>query len=157
MDRKIKGYTILEILVVISLMIILSYIGVKEFLVYVAKIRLNSAVDQLLGDLNWIKTKSMISEKPWGFCIENENSYVLFKDNDSDGNCDENEIERRINLSNQYPGVKIHASTYMCENNHFLIYNRSGRVYSLWGNIILINQYNEIKTITISEFGINVS
>ncbi len=95
MDRKIKsrqlGINLVEIVILLAIIFILLYVLKDEYLNYLAKARLREALNQLLSDLNYIKTQAQITGAPWGIrACANTSRYKIFIDHD--GNCRDSNI-----------------------------------------------------------------
>lgn len=89
MDRKVKGYTIMEILVVIAILSILAgfaFVGLRNM---VLNQRLKASADNLISVLNTARMYSMTGRnvrndvqggRPWGVAFIDNRTYVLFED-----------------------------------------------------------------------------
>ncbi|MDM7202653.1 MAG: type II secretion system protein [Thermodesulfobacteriaceae bacterium] len=87
MDRKVRGYTLIEILFVIVLMSILMYIFIKEILVIKNREDLKGTAETLAGNLNFVKSQSIVSSFPNGFWYKDQTKEVIFfADKNRDGN-----------------------------------------------------------------------
>lgn len=117
MARKIKllGYTIFEILIVITIIGILSAIVLREVLSYIAEARLREAVNQFVSDLEYTKNMAQITDVPWGVraCL-NTGIYKIFIDHD--GNCRDAE-DNCISVSNDSVSVCINAFNTYCSSS----------------------------------------
>ncbi|HHW20914.1 pilus assembly FimT family protein [Thermodesulfovibrio thiophilus] len=83
MDRKVAGFSILELLITIAILSILMYVGVSEYTKYKAGRELMRQTNMLADELGWIKSQS-IAKQPHGIVV-NVNNYTIFIDNN--GNC----------------------------------------------------------------------
>lgn len=101
MDRKIKGYSALEILMVLAIIGIIGVIFVQEFRNYVANERLKEGLNQLLSELERVKNRAVISAVPWGIrgCI-GTNKYKVFMD--YDGDCRDSNSTCDVTISRKY-------------------------------------------------------
>ncbi len=80
-----RGYTLLELLVVIALGAILIGIVINEIRGYISYSRLKEAENQILSDLNFIKNQALITGLPWGIrACGGTNRYKIFVDFDGD-------------------------------------------------------------------------
>ena len=79
MDRKVKGITIMEVLVVMAIIAILASASIFGLQNLVQRERLYSAMTQVANDLKEVQFKSMSSNMVWGvrFCA-NQNQYKIF-------------------------------------------------------------------------------
>jgi type IV fimbrial biogenesis protein FimT len=79
MDRKVKGITIMEVLVVMAIIAILASASIFGLRNLVQRERLYSAMTQVANDLKEVQFRSMSSNMIWGvrFCA-NQNQYKIF-------------------------------------------------------------------------------
>jgi len=79
MDRKVKGITIMEVLVVMAIIAILASVSIFSLRNLVQRERLYSAMTQVANDLKEVQFRSMSSNMIWGvrFCA-NQNQYKIF-------------------------------------------------------------------------------
>jgi type IV fimbrial biogenesis protein FimT len=79
MDRKVKGITIMELLVVMAIIAILASASIFGLRNLVQRERLYSAMTQVANDLKEVQFRSMSSNSVWGvrFCA-NQNQYKIF-------------------------------------------------------------------------------
>lgn len=131
MDRKVRGYTLIEILFVIVLMSILMYIFIKEILVIKNREDLKGTAETLAGNLNFVKSQSIVSSFPNGFCYKDQTKeFIFFADKNRDGNYTSS--DDKIIIS-QKLGSNIAVS--ITNNNSLLcpkaiIFDRRGEIIS---------------------------
>ncbi len=79
MDRKVRGITIMEVLVVMAIIAILASASIFSLRNLVQRERLYSAMTQVANDLKEVQFRSMSSNMIWGvrFC-ENQSQYKIF-------------------------------------------------------------------------------
>lgn len=79
MDRKVKGITIMEVLVVMAIIVILASASILGLRNLVQRERLYSAMTQVANDLKEVQFRSMSSNMVWGvrFC-RNVSQYKIF-------------------------------------------------------------------------------
>ncbi|MFZ8859394.1 MAG: pilus assembly FimT family protein [Thermocrinis sp.] len=79
MDRKVKGITIMEVLVVMAIIVILASASILGLRNLVQRERLYSAMTQVANDLKEVQFRSMSSNSLWGvrFC-RNVSQYKIF-------------------------------------------------------------------------------
>jgi type IV fimbrial biogenesis protein FimT len=159
MDRKVRGITIMEVLVVMAIIAILASASILGLRNLVQRERLYSAMTQVANDLKEVQFRSMSSNMTWGvrFCA-NQNQYKIFAVNpanvsggcptDADPSCTNDATTQR--LVSLPPGVSPVADFYV-------LFDRRG--YPLdWscdigaGNIILRNSYG-IRTVIVDSVG----
>ena len=151
MDRKIKGYNILEILVVLIILGILMALVIRSILVFVANQRLNEAVNMVISDLNEAKMYSISKDNLMGITADsNTNSYIIFQNNDD--NClYNNGLDTILKTITLPSGI-----TFI--NDVFFLFDRRGLPRNAscglgMANIKLKNTFGDIKTICIDRYG----
>jgi len=79
MDRKVRGITIMEVLVVMAIIAILASASILGLRTLVQRERLYSAMTQVANDLKEVQFRSMSSNMIWGvrFC-RNVSQYKIF-------------------------------------------------------------------------------
>jgi Tfp pilus assembly protein FimT len=149
--RKIRGYTTLELLILIAILAILSAIFIREYLIYTARERLKGAANEIASQLNWIKTKSMISTNFYGICYDNNTRQFLIIE-------EKNGIINYTNgtdLKEKWKGIEVVEITnkLLCPQAFF--FDRRGELISGGdsGSIVLINAFGEKIKISISILG----
>jgi type IV fimbrial biogenesis protein FimT len=159
MDRKVRGITIMEVLVVMAIIAILASASILGLRNLVQRERLYSAMTQVANDLKEVQFRSMSSNMTWGvrFCT-NQNEYKIFAVNpanvsagcprDANTFCTNDATTQR--LVPLPPGVSPGAGFYV-------LFDRRG--YPLdWscgigaGNITLRNSYG-IRTVIVDRIG----
>lgn len=157
MDRKIAGFSILEILIVIAILSILMAISVSVYTKYKLDRELTKQANQLLDEISWVKSQS-ISKEPHGITIT-KTYYTIFKD--SDGDCDYtpgNEIIRQVNFIH---GITCSTCSRLNQTlNQTFVFDRKGyprgsncALGTVEGTITLENANNNSKNIKISRYG----
>jgi type IV fimbrial biogenesis protein FimT len=158
MDRKVKGITIMEVLVVMAIIAILASASILGLRNLVQRERLYSAMTQVANDLKEVQFRSMSSNNLWGvrFCA-NQNQYKIFAVNpanvsvcprDANTSCANDATTQR--LVSLPAGVSPEAGFYV-------LFDRRG--YPLdWscgigvGNVTLSNSYGR-RTVIVDRFG----
>jgi type IV fimbrial biogenesis protein FimT len=159
MDRKVKGITIMEVLVVMAIIAILASASILGLRNLVQRERLYSAMTQVANDLKEVQFRSMSSNNLWGvrFCA-NQNQYKIFAvdpatvgdgcPRDANPSCTNDATTQR--LVSLPPGVSPEAGYYV-------LFDRRG--YPLnWncgigaGNVTLKNSYGS-RTVIVNSVG----
>jgi type IV fimbrial biogenesis protein FimT len=159
MDRKVKGITIMEVLVVMAIIAILASASILGLRNLVQRERLYSAMTQVANDLKEAQFRSISSNNLWGvrFCA-NQSQYKIFAVNpanviggcprDANSSCTNDATTQR--LVQLPPGVSPEA-------NFYVLFDRRG--YPLdWscgigaGNITLRNSYGS-RTVIVDSVG----
>jgi type IV fimbrial biogenesis protein FimT len=128
MDRKVKGITIMEVLVVMAIITILASASILGLRNLVQRERLYSAMTQVTNDLKEVQFRSMSSNMIWGvrFC-DNYSQYKIFAVDPSTvgGGCPRDAIpsctsdattQRLVSLP---PGV-------LPQGNYYVLFDRRG-------------------------------
>jgi type IV fimbrial biogenesis protein FimT len=159
MDRKVKGITIMEVLVVMAIIAILASASILGLRNLVQRERLYSAMTQVANDLKEVQFRSMSSNMVWGvrFCA-NQSQYKIFAvdpatvvggcPRDADPSCtNDSTTQRLVSLP---PGVLPQA-------NYYVLFDRRG--YPLnWScgigavSITLSNSYGS-RTVIVDSVG----
>jgi Tfp pilus assembly protein FimT len=158
MKLKNSGYTILEFLIIIAILVVLAYISVREFNNYIKHQRLISAEHDLVSLINWCKNISLISNNTCGFCVSNATTIIFFKDLNKNARYDANDAVLKIfDITQTYPSVSIkNASSNIYCNQMGLVFDRNGKTLSsgIGGvSLTLKNTLEQTREITVSSFG----
>jgi type IV fimbrial biogenesis protein FimT len=177
MDRKVRGITIMEVLVVMAIIAVLASASIFGLINLVQRERLYSAMTQVANDLKEVQFSSMSSNMVWGvrFCA-NQNEYKIFAVNPANvsGGCRMDAFSVDANSSCVGGGCPRDASPY-CTNDattqrlvslppgvspeadFYVLFDRRG--YPLnWncgigaGSIILRNSYGS-RTVIVDNVG----
>jgi type IV fimbrial biogenesis protein FimT len=147
MDRKVRGITIMEVLVVVAIITILASASILGLRNLVQRERLYSAMTQVANDLKEVQFRSMSSSSVWGvrFCA-NQNQYKIFAvDLSTVGGCpgDANPSCRNDTTTQRLvplpPGVLPQANFYVLFDRRGYPLDRSCGIGA--GNITLRNSY----------------
>jgi type IV fimbrial biogenesis protein FimT len=159
MDRKVKGITIFEVLVVMAIIAILASAGILGLRNLVQRERLYSAMTQVADDLKEAQFRSMSSNSVWGvrFC-ENQNQYKIFAvdpatvgggcPRDANPSCTNDATTQR--LVSLPPGVSPEADFYVLFDRRGYPLNWSCGIGA--GNITLSNSYGS-RTVIVDRVG----
>jgi type IV fimbrial biogenesis protein FimT len=156
MDRKVKGITIMEVLVVMAIIAILASASILGLRNLVQRERLYSAMTQVANDLKEVQFRSMSSNRVWGvrFCA-NQNRYKIFAVNPSTG-CPRDANPSCTNDATTQRLVSLPPGVFP-EANFYVLFDRRG--YPLnWScgigpvNITLRNSYGR-RTVFVDSVG----
>ncbi|MFN7065374.1 MAG: prepilin-type N-terminal cleavage/methylation domain-containing protein [Aquificaceae bacterium] len=155
MDRKVKGYTVMEVLVVMAIVATLggfAFIGLRNLIL---NQRLKATTDNLVSVLNTARinsmtgrdVKNMQGSRPWGVSVET-NSYILFEDTNFNCRYDNGENVKTFRVEG---GVRVN-------NPLVLVFDKKGYPRNaLCGfgvnNIVVNSESGKVKTICISRYG----
>ncbi len=155
--HRTGGVSLLEVLVVISLLSILAYLFISEIHKRILEERLKETAESLAGELNYIKSLAPISAEPPCFCYKEGNKeFIFFMDTNRNKNLDESDkilksmkIEKPIEVANITNDNKLLCPRSVC-------FDRRGEIRSsgsLGHTIVLGNTYNQTVEIKISRTG----
>jgi type IV fimbrial biogenesis protein FimT len=159
MDRKVRGITIMEVLVVMAIIAILASASILGLRTLVQRERLYSAMTQVANDLKEVQFRSMSSNMLWGvrFCA-NQNQYKIFAVNPANvsGGCprDANTFCTNDETTQRLVPLPTGVSP---ERGYYVLFDRRG--YPLdWscgigaGTITLKNSYGS-RTVIVDRVG----
>jgi type IV fimbrial biogenesis protein FimT len=161
MDRKVRGITIMEVLVVMAIIAILASASVLGLRNLVQRERLYSAMTRVANDLKEVQFRSMSSNMIWGvrFC-ENQNQYKIFAVNpanvsgvcprDNNTSCTNDNDPTTQRLVSLPPGVSPEADFYVLFDRRGYPLNWSCGIGA--GSIILRNSYGS-RTVIVDSVG----
>jgi len=159
MDRKVKGITIMEVLVVMAIIAILASASILGLRNLVERQRLYSAMTQVANDLKEAQFRSMSSNMIWGvrFCA-NQSQYKIFAvdpatvgggcPRDANPSCTNDATTQR--LVSLPPGVLPQADFYVLFDRRGYPLNWSCGIVA--GNITLRNSYGS-RTVIVDSLG----
>ncbi|SHK13905.1 prepilin-type N-terminal cleavage/methylation domain-containing protein [Thermocrinis minervae] len=112
MDRKVRGMSMLELLVVITIIAVLGSIALIEFRNFILDRRLKSDTERLISMLETAKRYSLSGRNGtvWGVNVLNDR-IQLFQDNNGNCTVDQGEVVQEVRLESgvqvQNPGIVI--------------------------------------------------
>lgn len=147
-----KGFTLIEISIVISILAIISTVGLASFVNYSRKQTLQSSADQLITTLNLAKSRAFSQVKPQECNSQPLNGYkvVISETNNSfelDAVCSGNVF--KISESSLYQGLSFSGSD--TTSTSFLFPVISGGV--IGSGTVVITGFGMTKTITVDSIG----
>ncbi|WP_029551647.1 pilus assembly FimT family protein [Thermocrinis jamiesonii] len=147
MDRKVRGFSVFELLVVIVIIAILGSVAFMGLRNMVLRERLYSATTQVVNDLKEVQFRSMSSNATWGIrFFANQSQYRIFS---IQSGCRDVSPINIIDKSLP-PGVKVN-------NSYYVVFDRRG--YPLnencllgMGSVIIENGYG-VRRVIVNRFG----
>ena len=148
--RKISGFTLIEMMVVIFMIAFVSAFAVPNIMKWRSAAKLRGAAENLKGDLELAKLKSI--QENGAVSIEfYGDSYRIYIDNDKDWSPDVPENLSRILTKTLPPGIQIDIDATSFGGQKMTRF--SGRGTAITGTAVLVDSSGEKKKITISKFG----
>lgn len=151
MDRKVRAYTIFEILLVVVIIGVLMAVVIRPILVFVANQRLNQATNIVVATLNEAKAYSIMKDNLMG--IQSDiGTGIVHQFKDLNGNCSYDN-----NNGENYRNIEL-PSGITFSNDIFFLFDRRGYPVNAScglgpGSITLKNSYDRYKTICIDRYG----
>ncbi|MFN3946689.1 MAG: Tfp pilus assembly protein FimT/FimU [Aquificaceae bacterium] len=150
MDRKVKGYTVMEILVVMAIVAILGSFAFLWLRNLILNQRLKATTDNLVSLLNTARIYSITGRNGelWGVYINNE-TYTLFRDENRNCVFDNGEEVKTYQTER---GVRV-------DNPLVLVFDKKGyprnAICGLGAGHVVVNSeaLGKAKTICISRYG----
>jgi type IV fimbrial biogenesis protein FimT len=100
----IRGFSIGELMTVVSLIGILAAVGIPSFLSFQPSMRLNGAAREVLSRLMWARAYAVQNNNTSVVTFLNDHSFQIFNDANGNGSVDATETIT-INLQTNYPDV----------------------------------------------------
>ena len=100
----IRGFSIGELMTVVSLIGIVTAVGIPSFLSFQPSMRLNGAAREVLSRLNWARANAVQNNNTSVVTFLNDHSFQIFNDANGNGLADANETTT-INLQANYSDV----------------------------------------------------
>jgi type IV fimbrial biogenesis protein FimT len=152
MDRKIAGFSLMEVLIVIAILSILMAFSIDWYIKYQSQRALQESANNLANELGWLKAQS-IGGNPHGIAIlsANANSYIIFRDDDFDCNrkADGSEDLRTVNFI--HPAVTAVAQvSFIIDRRGYPLSNTCGLGMQA---ITLKEKYGTQKSVIIDRYG----
>ena len=105
----IRGFSIAELMTVVSLIGILAAVGIPSFLSFQPSMRLNGAAREVLGRLMWARANAVQNNNTSVVTFLNDHSFQIFNDANGNGSADAQETIT-INLQTNYSDVTFTVS-----------------------------------------------
>jgi type IV fimbrial biogenesis protein FimT len=105
----IRGFSIAELMTVVSLIGILAAVGIPSFLSFQPSMRLNGAARELLGKLMWARAYAVQNNNTSVVTFLSDHSFQIFNDSNGNGSVDADETIT-VDLQTDYADVTFTLS-----------------------------------------------
>ena len=140
-----RGFTLGEVLAVVSIITIVTAIGVPTFLAFQPGFRLNGGTREILGKLMWARAQAVEENSTYVVIFPNNHSMQILKDNNLNGSWDTGEWTQTIDIQSEYSDVTFAVSG---SNPMF-----NGRGTTNGSTTITVTNSSGFKTVTVSPTG----
>ena len=141
----IRGFTLGEMLAVVSIITIVTAIGVPSFLAFQPGFRLNGGAREILSKLMWARSEAVEKNSTYVVTFPDNHSLQIFNDTNLNGSWDTGEWTQTIDIQTEYSDVTFSASG---SNPTF-----NGRGTASGSTTITITNSSGTKTVTVSPTG----
>jgi type IV fimbrial biogenesis protein FimT len=142
----VSGFSIGELMTVVSLIGIVTAVGIPSFLSFQPSMRLNGAAREVLSTLNWARANAVQNNNTSVVTFLNDHSFQIFNDANGNGLADANETVT-INLQTNYTDVTF-AVTGSSSTPTF-----NGRGTATSDTTVTISNPSGSKTVQVSPAG----
>ena len=141
----IRGFTLAEMLVVVSILTIMSAIAMPTYLAFQPGFRLNGGAREILVKLMWARAEAVEENSTYVVTFPNNHSLNIFKDSNLNGSWDSGEWTQTIDIQLAYSDVTFSVSG---SNPTF-----NGRGTANGSTTITVTNPSGSKTVTVSPTG----
>ena len=104
-----KGFSIIELGMIILFVIILTSISIPAFFSKLPRMHLNGAARGFMGDLLTARMEAVCQRNRFQVFFNNIYQYQILDDDDNDGLIDPNEWTQINDLRDNYNGIRFHS------------------------------------------------
>ena len=105
-----KGFTLIELMIVIAILGILAGIAAPNFQTYMTRMRLNGAARQIMTDLMEARSKAVSRNNRFRVFFLDDHQYKVLDDDNNNNAEDSGETTITRDIQNEYYGVTLSAS-----------------------------------------------
>ncbi len=138
-----RGFTLVEMVIVIALLAIIAAIAAPHFQTYMAQRRLNGAARLVMTDLMDARMKAVSENNQFKVFFLDTHQYKVLDDENNNGTEDTGETSVTKDIQSNYPGVTLSASA------HPIFYPRG----TAWGTTVTLTNTSGSKSVSVSTAG----
>jgi len=107
---KARGFTLMELMIVIAIMAILAAIAAPNYTSFMAQRRLNGAARQIMSDLMHARMQAVNQNNEFKITFVNSHEYQILDDDNSNGSSDSGESVRTKSVQTDYSDVTLSST-----------------------------------------------
>ncbi len=165
MRRNEKGFTLIELMLVVAIVAVMSIMAFPTFSGWIARARLRDAARTVYSDLQLARIKAIETGGEWRINFNpDDNSYTVISsgpDMDLDNSADDNVVEKVVRIPEKSKGVVFgtdqgpvpglsEPDDGISFGGNSVDFNYMGSVDGLGGSIYLKNERSETFAIVVS-------
>jgi len=107
---KQSGFTLIELMIVLTILGVCAGIAIPNLLSYMPKYRLNGAARQVMADLMWARMQAVSQNNRFRVFFSTNHEYKILDDDDNDNEFDNGEWTQTQNIQQEYSNVTFSAT-----------------------------------------------
>ncbi|MCP5004604.1 MAG: prepilin-type N-terminal cleavage/methylation domain-containing protein [Planctomycetes bacterium] len=147
MDKQ-KGFTLIEMMVAISIIAIVTGVTLSTYLTMRPKLRVSGAARQIQGDLMWAKMQAVKQNNRFRIIFLDDHQYQILDDDNNDGAETAGELIVTKDIQTNYGDV-----TFNPVPGQFPIFDPMGRLYWPIGITISLQNSSGTKSVSVASTG----
>ena len=138
-----KGFTLIELMIVIAIMGIIATMAVPSYQTFMAQRRLNGAARQVMSDLMAARMQAITQNNEFKVFFPDNHQYQILDDDDNDGIADTGEAVHTKDIQTDYYDVTISRT------GDPIFYPRG----TAWGTSITVTNSRGSKCVSVASTG----